>query len=285
MAYLRYRDDTPSRGALYLTVGAVAGLAAGILITQRFGGLAGLSGLSAQMRRRLRRTPEPDELEGEEYYDDVGYAGYGAEAYDEFEDDLTPEEELEERVLEAFRNDPILSERAVDIGALGEGIIELTGWVHEQDEIDHAKTITRGVPGVDTVVNRLVVRDEDEELDDAALRYESEGSSMAGRWEGQQVGTGRRRQGTSQDTDRHADPKPILEEKWLREEEAIREAADDLEGIAERRRRASSKEEERDRTGGAPVSPSGVPKADHVENPEQNRPEIPGRPDLRPRAD
>src|SRR5699024_6114 len=120
--------------------------------------------------------------------------------------------------------------------------------------------------------------------DDAALRYESEGSSMAGRWEGQQVGTGRRRQGTSQDTDRHADPKPILEEKWLREEEAIREAADDLEGIAERRRKAN-KEEERDRSGGAPVSPSGVPKGDHVQDADQNRPEIPGRPDLRPRAD
>ncbi|HEY0972846.1 MAG TPA: BON domain-containing protein [Gemmatimonadales bacterium] len=284
MAYLRYRDDTPSRGALYLTVGAVAGLAAGILIAHRFGGLAGLSGLSAQMRRRLRRATEQEELEGDDYYDEVGYAGYGAEVYDEFDDELTPEEELEERVLEAFRNDPILSERAVDIGALGEGIIELTGWVHEQDELTHARTITRGVPGVETVVNRLVVREEDDDLEDAALRYESEGSSMAGKWEGQQVGTGRRRQGTSADADRHADPKPVLEEKWLREEEAVREAAGDLEGLAERRQRSAA-DEPRDRTGGAPVSPSGVPKSDHVQDADQNRPEIPGRPDLRPRAD
>ena len=31
-------------------------------------------------------------------------------------------DELEERVLEAFRNDPILAERAIDIGAIGDGI-------------------------------------------------------------------------------------------------------------------------------------------------------------------
>ena len=71
-----------------------------------------------------------------------------------------------ERVLEAFRNDPILSERAVDIGAIGRGIIELTGWVHAEDETQHAVTITRGVPGVDTVVNRLVVRDEGPGIDE-----------------------------------------------------------------------------------------------------------------------
>ena len=78
---------------------------------------------------------------------------------DESDSEIDEEDEiLEERVLEAFRNDPILSERAIDIGAIGDGIIELTGWVHEADEATHAVTITRGVPGVETVVNRLDVR-------------------------------------------------------------------------------------------------------------------------------
>ena len=286
MAHLRYRDhDTTSHGALYLAAGAVAGLAVGILVAQRLGGLAALSGLGAQMRRQMRRRlrrAEIGDAAEENYYEDVGYAGYGAEAYDELEDELTPEEELEERVLEAFRNDPILSERAVDIGALGEGIIELTGWVHGQDEIDHAKTITRGTPGVDTVVNRLTIRDESEELEDDADDYDE--AAAGGRWEGQQVGTGRRRQGTSQDADRHADPKPILEDKWLSEEAAIRDAAEDIEGLAERRKRPEP-EESGDRTGGAPVAPTGVPKADHVVDADKNRPEVPGRPDLRSRAD
>src|SRR4029434_5705286 len=114
------------------------------------------------------------------------------------------DEAREERVLEAFRNDPILSERAIDIGAIGDGIIELTGWVHEPDEATHAVTITRGVPGVETVVNRLDVRmagaEEPSEIEDEPRK-----PLQGGRWEGQQVGTGRRRQGNSSESDRHAD--------------------------------------------------------------------------------
>ena len=129
-------------------------------------------------------------------------------------------------MLEAFRNDPTLSERAVDIGAIGDGIIELTGWVREPDEATHAVTITRGVPGVETVVNRLDVRLAGAE---AATEIDEEPHAplQGGRWEGQQVGTGRRRQGNSSEADRHADPKPELEDRWLSKEKAIRDAAGD----------------------------------------------------------
>jgi hypothetical protein len=278
MAHLRYRDDSASRGALFLAVGALAGLAFGVLLAQRFGGL---SALGSRVRERLRRAEA--QARGDRPTD---YGDYGdEEAYDDDLDyELSPEEELEERVLETFRNDPILSERAVDIGAIGAGIIELTGWVHGHDEVTHAMTVTRGTPGVDTVVNRLTVRDEEDELDDVAREYDEENPEgrMAGRWEGQQVGTGRRRQGTSADPDRHADPKPELEAKWLGTDEALRQAADDLEGIAERRQRS---DEAGDRTGGAPVAPTGVPKADHVADPEAARPDVPGRGDLPGRAD
>jgi hyperosmotically inducible periplasmic protein len=68
------------------------------------------------------------------------------------------EAELEARVLETFRNDPVLMDRPIDIGAIGTGIIELTGWVDAQNEIRHATTLTRGTIGVNTVVNRLLVR-------------------------------------------------------------------------------------------------------------------------------
>ena len=269
MAHLRYRDThASSRGALYVIIGALAGLAAGVLVAQRFGGIGAIS---SRVRERMRRggTALEETLgagfreyeEGDEY----------AEQYDdELSDDLSPEEELEERVLEAFRNDPVLSERAVDIGAIGEGIIELTGWVHGHEEITHAVTVARGVPDVATVVNRLTVREEEEEFDEAARDYDAENPEgrMAGHWEGQQVGTGRRRQGTSNDPDRHADPKPVLEDRWLDTSEAIREAADDIEGIAERRSRP---QEPGDRTGGAPVAPTGVPKGDHVAEPTEGR--------------
>ncbi len=67
-------------------------------------------------------------------------------------------EELESRVLEAFRNDPVLEARAIDIGAVGAGTIELTGWVESTGEIAHALTLARGVPDVASVVDHLAVR-------------------------------------------------------------------------------------------------------------------------------
>lgn len=244
MSPLRYRDDEQSSGLLYLVAGAVLGLAAGLVVADRFGGF---SSLTAKLRERVARRHDGNE--------------------DEADAELDEEDEaLEERVLEAFRNDPILAERAVDIGAIGDGIIELTGWVHEPDEATHAVTITRGIPGVETVVNRLDVRlagaERPVEMDD-----DPDAPIPGARWEGQQVGTGRRRQGNSSESDRHEDPKPDLEDRWLSKEQALREAAGDIDGGAERRR--SSKRAPRgDRTGGSPISPSGVPKADHVADPD-----------------
>jgi hypothetical protein len=174
---------------------------------------------------------------------------------------------LEERVLEAFRNDPVLCERAIDIGSLNDGVIELAGWVENDDEARHAVTIARGVPGVDTVVNRIAIGDEERRFEDAARRFdEGDPSLTETRWEGRQVGTGRRRQGNSAEMDRHADPKPVLEERWQRTDDAIRNAADDTAGLAERRPR-TKRAARGDRTGGSPVAPGGVPKADHVANP------------------
>ena len=245
MSPLRYRDDdTSSSGMLFLAAGAVLGLAAGLVVADRFGGF---SAITSKIRERVGRARE---LDDEDYEDEID------------EDD----EALEERVLEAFRNDPTLSERAIDIGAIGDGIIELTGWVHEADEATHAVTITRGVPGVETVVNRLDVRitgsEVAEEIDD-----DPSAPLPGGRWEGQQVGTGRRRQGNSSEPDRHAGPKAELEDRWLSKDEALREAAGDIEGGAERRR--STKRSARgDRTGGSPIAPTGVPKADHVADPD-----------------
>ena len=249
MSPLRYRDDdSQASGLLYLAAGAVLGLAVGLVVADRFGGF---SSLTAKVRERVGRMREVDEGDADEIDEE--------------------DEALEERVLEAFRNDPILSERAVDIGAIGDGIIELTGWVHKPDEATHAVTITRGVPGVETVVNRLDVRtaaaDEATEIDD-----DPNAPIPGARWEGQQVGTGRRRQGNSSESDRHADPKADLEDRWLSKEQAMREAAGDTEGGAERRRGAK-RSQRGDRTGGSPTAPTGVPKADHVADADDSAPD------------
>jgi hypothetical protein len=246
MSPLRYRDDdSDSSGLLYLAAGAVLGLAAGLVVADRFGGF---SALTAKLRERVGRRRDIDEDESETEIDEE-------------------DEALEERVLEAFRNDPILSERAVDIGAIGDGIIELTGWVHEADEATHAVTITRGVPGVETVVNRLDVRLAGADAAGENIDDDPNAPLPGARWEGQQVGTGRRRQGNSGESDRHASPKAELEDRWLSKDEALRESAGDIEGVAERRR-VTKRAPRGDRTGGSPVSPTGVPKADHVADPD-----------------
>jgi len=255
MSPFRYHDRDESLGsaAAGLAIGALAGFAVGVVLAQKVGGV---SGLAERIRERLHRGG------AEEREEDL---------YEE-EDELEENEEyaaLEERVLEAFRNDPVLSERAVDIGAVSDGVIELTGWVNEEAEAEHAVTLARGVPGVDTVVNRLAVGEEEELLDENARRVADGDSALTeARWEGNRVGTGRRRQGTSDEPDRHADPRTDLEELYTDEHHAVRDAADDIEGVAERRRRRKRASIKGDRTGGSPVAPTGVPKGDHVADPE-----------------
>ncbi len=157
-------------GAVML--GALAGMAVGMLLADR----GVLSRLSAA------RTDDDSDDDGDDH--DGDHDG----DHDDEEDDVAPatrrrsarrpdvtdarpfqreksssrpvddEAELEARVLETFRNDPILMDRPIDIGAIGTGIIELSGWVDEREEIKHATTLTRGTIGVHTVVNRLLVR-------------------------------------------------------------------------------------------------------------------------------
>jgi hypothetical protein len=263
MSYLRFQDEDESSVAGTVTsvlLGAVAGFAVGMLVAQRVGGFSGLV-------KRVRRGA--DEVTGERSGPPV--TDQFAE-FDEYEDDELEEaseegSELEERVLEAFRNDPILSERAIDIGGIGEEAIELAGWVTTEEEAEHAVVIARGVPGVITVVNRIAVGDEEERIQDNNRRFENGDDALTEtHWEGRTVGTGRRRQGTSDEPDRHADPRVELKERWTTAEVELAEAADETSGLAERRRR-EKKIVKGDRTGGSPIAPTGVPKGDHVAKP------------------
>jgi hypothetical protein len=266
--YAEDEEESPARNALYIAISAAAGFAAGVLMAERFGGFKGLTD-------RIKDTFGAGGGTGEEE-EEFDYEGLDDDEFDPDidDDELEPSkaslngvEELEERVLEAFRNDPILSERAIDIGAVEDGIIELTGWVNSDDESHQAVVIARGVPGVDTVVNRLAIRSDEDMFDDAAHKYEDGDPPFTERhWEGQQVGTGRRRQGNSTEIDRHADPRNILEDRSLKEDKAFMAAAEDIPDAAERRTKAK-KTARGGRNDGSAVAPSGVPKADHVTDP------------------
>ena len=249
MSYLRFRDEDDSSSASTIAtvlLGAVAGFALGMVVAQRVGGF---SGLAQKIRGRGVRDAGASAAEpqvADDYLDD-----------DQYEDDEIVEsgaETLEDHVLEAFRNDPILSERAVDIGGIGEATIELAGWVTTEEESEHAVTIARGVPGVKTVVNRLLVgEDEERALENARLFEEGDDAHVEAQWEGNTVGMGRSRQGNSSEPNRHQDPKTKIAEHWTSADVEVTEAADDISTIsAERRHRGEKK------------AAKGVPKADHV---------------------
>lgn len=294
MSPFRYRDEEPtSRGVVFLLGGAIAGFAAGVIVAQRFGGVGEIAG---RLRERFGEKEPAGSLprgaahaahEDEDYELDEETA-YANDEFDEDSDgtglrtaalttaeieELSAEaEELEQRVLEAYRNDPILGERPVDIGAISDGIIELTGWVNTEGEAEHAVTLARGVPGVETVVNRLAVRPDDERYEDFAARYAAGDAALTeSHWEGQHIGTGRRRQGNSGEPDRHSDPRPDLEDRWTRADAAIAQAAGD---VGERGQRATSakRSNRAGHTDGSPVAPGGVPKADHVADPDTSPP-------------
>jgi hypothetical protein len=265
MSPIRYRDESPSIGGIIasITAGAVAGFAVGVVVAQKMGGL---SGIAARISRRFPEGDDGSEL----------HHGYGEDDLEELEADSGML--LEEDVLEAFENDPVLAERAIDIASVGTGVIELSGWVRSEAESRRAEAVTRRVTGVQAVVNRLSTEDDVEthppEHDDEEMRdtEETDEPLPGGQWQGQRIGTGRRRQGTSSESDRHSDPKPELESRWLDKQHAIEEAAGDIEGLAERRARGKKGAAKGDRTGGAPEAPSGVPKADHVADPESAPP-------------
>jgi hypothetical protein len=262
MSRFRFRDDEPSSTSTIIGVlaGAIGGFALGMYVAQRVGGFEGLTSRFKARKGGAGETPGSFDVDVE------------VDEFDDIEDDDLEGDEadqgLEERVLEAYRNDPILAERAVDIGSIGEGIIELAGWVDTDQEAEHAVTLARGVPGVDTVLNRLAIGSEEARFEDSARRAAAGEAAFTERhWESNTVGTGRRRQGSSDEIDRHADPKVELETRWSGTAEALRQAADDTDGNDARRRRAAAKAVRGDRTGGSPVAPTGVPKADHVKNP------------------
>ena len=186
----RRTGSSASKQLLLVALGAVAGLAIGMLIADQVGGAEGR--LSRPSRRRQRQRDDDDWRDDDDR----------PEAFDDVEEDdseLAPEAishlhlrgryseptsrswpaseryrpapsqpaatipdgadpyELEERVLEVFRNDLLLAERTIDIGANDEGVIELTGWVASAKEADYAVVLARGVPDVRAVVSTLVV--------------------------------------------------------------------------------------------------------------------------------
>src|SRR6185437_7261238 len=162
MSPIRYREEDPSLGGIILglTVGTLAGFAMGVIVAQEAGGIPGVMKV---LRRSLAAIEE--EMHGADLLEDGDDDLDDLELDEELEDeefvsdaDLSPGEEasvrsadggtsLEEHVLDALEEDPVLSERPIDIGAIRDGVIELSGFVSTPEEADLAARVVKGVAG------------------------------------------------------------------------------------------------------------------------------------------
>ncbi|HEV7591239.1 MAG TPA: BON domain-containing protein, partial [Longimicrobium sp.] len=173
MARSSRRDDGDDQGrggnALLFALGAAGGIALGLLLARAVP-VEPVRQAGARLRERARGVS------------DRFASGRPRRAVDEAD----PLAALEDAVLDAFLRDPVLSERGIDVGCIGEGVIELSGSVWSAEEGERAVKLARAVDGVETVVNRMDVERAGNE------RWEGH---MAGEWTGRQVGMGQRRQG------------------------------------------------------------------------------------------
>jgi len=175
------RDADWGEQALVFAMGAAGGLAIGLLLSRQPGPPERVRQVGSRIRQRARDvalTLRPGRLR--------------RAAREQLE--LT---RLEDAVLDEFLRDRVLSERAIDVGCISRGIIELSGLVRTPAEAEHAVAAARRVGGVETVVSRMDV--EDELRRRRRLDPESGEKRMSGEWTGRNIGMGSRRQGGGTD--------------------------------------------------------------------------------------
>jgi osmotically-inducible protein OsmY len=127
------RDERP--GAVGLAVTAAMGFAVGVLGGMLLGGSVGFLHAD-RVRDALNRLRHGDHEPAEPA-------------------------ELEDAVREALRSDEATSDLDVAVHAVGPGLIELTGVTSDALVRRAAADIARAVPGVEVVVNRILVRGTD----------------------------------------------------------------------------------------------------------------------------
>lgn len=109
---------------------------------------------------------------------------------------------LEKRVIRALREQRSTRNQPIDVQALGAGVVELSGYVENEDVAREVITLVDGVPGVHSVFNRLDVRSVEMRLRKNRTRRSGRSGT---RWYGGSVGIGRRRQSPATDPGRRDD--------------------------------------------------------------------------------
>lgn len=196
MRVFQQEEPEYGKGAAVFALGALGGLAIGIVLSRRQPARRAAA-LGTDLRERVRTAGERARTAARRLQPARLRRVAGEQA------ELT---KLEDRVLEAFLADETLSERGIDVGAISAGIVELSGSVWAESEADHAVAVASAIPGVRTVVNRM-------DVESAARRSRRlAGTDDSPRWSGRGVGMDSRRQGRETDPDRPDDSQHQREE-------------------------------------------------------------------------
>lgn len=211
--WLLERDEPDyMHAALPFVLGALGGLAVGLVIAGR-GSRRPLQRLGSDLRERARSAGSGPSQQ---------YRLVGEQA------ELT---RLEDAVLDAFLEDELLSGRGIDVGALGRGIVELSGSVWTEEEADRAVHVAQRIQGVVTVVDRMELEEEVRHLAENRRRLANQDPSLSeSQWEGRTSGMGRMRQGAETEPDRPDDSQHMTEralrradiDEWGREDLAAK---------------------------------------------------------------
>jgi len=117
-----------------------------------------------------------------------------------------------QEVSESLRDDPKLSRRRIEVDAIAEGVVELSGSVRDRTEADRAVGLAQGTTGVYTVVNRLRIEAEESRRESTRRRWDEGAPELRERHHhGMGVGMGTPRHAARTDPDRPNDKQRIIE--------------------------------------------------------------------------
>jgi hypothetical protein len=202
MRVFRQPEPDYTREGLTFALGALGGIALGLLLSRRtMQQPAG--GLGSDLREKARQA-------GERARSAVSRIEPGR--LQRMAGEQTELTELEDAVLDSFFTDSVLSERGVDVGAISQGIIELSGSVWSDEEAQRAVRLANAIPGVRTVVNRLSIEQESNSF--GASRQSGGTVTSIQREVSRTGGMGSRRQSVLTDPDR-PDDSQHLEQRSL----------------------------------------------------------------------
>lgn len=113
-----------------------------------------------------------------------------------------------DRLTRALAEDLELGEYDLSVDAISDGVVELTGAVDAAAQRERAVAMAHAIGDVHTVVNRLVLRDEEARFEANRTRREEKGGMQHS---GMGVGMGTRRQSPDTDPDRPSDRQKLVD--------------------------------------------------------------------------